>query len=102
LLNRLKMKNNFLNDLGISLTILLPGFFGALLLVRKEGKSWKQNALTLLTGSFSAAYITPFLIEILNINSKNAEAFFGFVVGFGSIQILDFIIQKYFKIKKNE
>lgn len=96
------MKNSLLNDLGISLTLLLAGFFGALLLVKKEGKTLKDNMLTLVTGSFSAAYLAPFLIEILNINSKHAETFFGFVVGFGSIRILDFIMEKYFKNKKDE
>ena len=96
------MKNNFLNDLGISLSLLLAGFFGALLLVKKEGKTLKDNLLTLVTGSFSATYLAPFLIETLNIQSKNAETFFGFVVGFGSIKILDFIMEKYLKNKKNE
>jgi hypothetical protein len=96
------MKNSFLNDLGISITLLLAGFFGALLLVKKEGKSWKDNLLTLVTGSFSAAYLAPFLIEMLNVNTKNAETFFGFVVGFSSIKILDFVMSKYFKSAKNE
>jgi hypothetical protein len=95
------MKNNFLDDLGISLSLLLAGFFGALLLVKKEGKTWKDNLLTLITGSFSATYLAPFLIEMLGIQSKNAETFFGFVVGFGSIKILDFIMEKYFKKENN-
>jgi hypothetical protein len=97
-----EMKNSFLQDLGISLPLLLAGFFGALLLVKKEGKTWKDNLLTLVTGSFSATYLAPFLIEMLNIQSKNAETFFGFAVGFGSIQILEFIMNKYFKKEQKD
>jgi hypothetical protein len=95
------MKNNFLNDLGISLSLLLAGFFGALLLVKKEGKTLNDNFMTLITGSFTATYIAPFIIEMLKIESKSAETFFGFVVGFGSIKILDFIMEKYFKKNNN-
>lgn len=95
------MKNDFLHDLGISVNLLLAGFFGALLLVKKEGKTWKDNLLTLLTGSFSATYLAPFIIETLNITSKTALPFFGFIVGFGSIKIVEFIMEKYFK-KENK
>lgn len=91
------MKNSFLYDLGISLNLLLAGFFGALLLVRKEGKTLKDNIMTLITGSFSAAYLAPFIIESLNVQSKNASTFFGFIVGFGSIKIVEVIMEKYFK-----
>lgn len=96
------MKHSLLDDLGISLNLLLAGFFGALLLVKKEGKTWKDNLLTLLTGSFSSAYLSPFLIDTFNITSKNANSFFGFVVGFGSIQIMEFIMNKYFKKENND
>ena len=96
------MKTNFLSELGISLSLLLAGFFGALLLVKKEGKTLKENLMTLLTGSFSATYIAPFLIEMLKIESKKAETFFGFVVGFASIKILDFILEKYLKKDNNK
>jgi hypothetical protein len=91
------MGKDFLTEIGISLNLLLAGFFGALLLVKKQGKTWKDNLMTLVTGSFSATYVAPFLLEMLNIQSKNASTFFGFLVGFGSIRILDLVINKYFK-----
>jgi hypothetical protein len=97
------MKNYFLHDLGISLNLLLAGFFGALLLVRKEGKTLKENILTLVTGSFSAAYLAPFLIEILNMqDNKNALSFFGFITGFGSIKIVEFVMNKFFKKQEED
>ena len=94
-------QNNVLKDVGISINLLLAGFFGALLLVKKEGKTWKDNLLTLVTGSFSAVYLTGFILEIFSIKSKNATSFFGFVVGFASIQIMEFVINKYFKKQKS-
>lgn len=89
--------NNFFNGLGIDVRLLLAGFFGALLFVRKEGKTWKDNLLTLVTGATSATFVTPFLVETLSIKASSALSFFGFVVGFGSIRIVEFIMDKYFK-----
>lgn len=102
------MKNIFLyvflntgsifEKLGISVELLISGFFGSLLLIRKEkNQSWKDISINLATGMGSSAYLTPFLVETLNIQSKSATGFFGFVVGFGSIRIVEFIINKYFK-----
>lgn len=96
------MKENFLDHLGIDIRLLLAGFFGALLLVRKEGKTWKDNLLTLITGATSATFLTPFLLEIVRVNSATAYSFFGFIVGFGSIRIVEFIMDKYFKKSTND
>jgi hypothetical protein len=90
------MKEDFLKEIGISLNLLLAGFFGALLLVKKEGKTWRDNLMTLVTGSFTATYVAPFALEMFNIKSQSASTFFGFIVGFGSIRILDLLITKYF------
>lgn len=95
-------QNKLLHDLGISLNLLLAGFFGALLLVRKEGKTWKDNVLTLVTGSFSAAYLAPFITETLNFTTQSALTFVGFVVGFGSIKIVEFLMEKYFKTQSQD
>lgn len=96
------MRKNFLDDLGIAPNLLLAGFFGALLLVRKEGKTWKDNLLILITGSFGSAYLTPFVIEMTGVKSTNALPFFGFIVGFGCIRIVDFFMDKYFKQPKKD
>lgn len=95
-------QNKFLHDLGIPLNVLLAGFFGALLLVRKEGKTWKDNLMILVTGSFSSVYIAPFISETMNFKSQNALTFVGFIVGFGSIRIVEFIMEKYFKTKTQD
>jgi hypothetical protein len=96
------MKDNFLENAGIDIRLLLAGFFGALLLVRKEGKTLKENLMTLLTGAGSATFLTPFLLEFLSIKSTSALSFFGFIVGFGSIRIVEFIMDKYFKPKQKD
>jgi hypothetical protein len=95
------MNKYFLDHLGVDVRLLLAGFFGALLFVRKEGKTWKDNLLTLVTGATSATFLTPFLLETLNVKASSALSFFGFVVGFGSIRIVEFIMDKYFKKDAN-
>ncbi len=86
-----------LAEYGIQIPLLVAGFFGALLSVTKEGKSFKQNALTLLTGAFSSTYLTPFILELFNFTSPSAFAFFGFIVGSSSIKIVDWTTNKFFK-----
>lgn len=86
-----------LAEYGIQIPLLVAGFFGALLSVTKEGKTLKQNALTLLTGAFSSTYLTPFILELFNFTSPSAFAFFGFIVGSSSIKIVDFATDKFFK-----
>lgn len=94
-------QNSLLKDLGISINLLLVGFFGALLLVKKENKTWKGNLLTLITGSFSATFLTDYILELLSISSPKATSFFGFMVGFASVHIMDFLVNKFFKKEEN-
>lgn len=86
-----------LADYGIQIPLLVAGFFGALLSVTKEGKTLKQNILTLVTGAFSSTYLTPFILELFNFTSPSAFAFFGFIVGSSSIKIVDWTTNKFFK-----
>lgn len=105
LLVQLKMhsQNKLLEAINLDLNALLAGFFGALLLLRKEkGKTWYDNLLILTTGSTSSGFLAPFVIESLNIQSKNAIPFFGFMIGFGSIKITQFLVDKYFTTKTEE
>lgn len=95
-------QNRLLHDLGISLNLLLAGFFGALLLVRKEGKSFRENIMILITGSFTAAYVAPFIAETFGVTSQNAFTFFGFMTGFGSIKFIEYFMDKFIKNENND
>lgn len=86
-----------LAEYGIQIPLLVAGFFGALLSVSKEGKTWQQNTMTLLTGAFSATYLTPFLLELFKFTSLSAFSFFGFIVGSSSIKIVDYATNRFFK-----
>ena len=82
---------------GLAPNILLAGFFGALLLVKKYKKKLLDNLLTLVTGSFTAGYLAPVLTQIVSIKSEEIQSFVGFLCGFGSIRIADWLLNKYFK-----
>lgn len=92
------MKDIF-ESFGLNVSVLLAGFFGALLLVKKQKKSLTENLMTLVTGSFSAGYVAPFLANLLNIQHPDALTFMGFVVGYGGIQLMDVIMNRYVKKK---
>lgn len=95
-------QNKLLNDLGLSLNLLLAGFFGSLLLVQKEGKTWKENIMTLVTGSFTAGYLGGFISESLNITSQYGMGTIGFLTGFGGYRLADLLLDKFLKNIKND
>lgn len=88
--------NKGLSDYGISIPLLVAGFFGALLSVTRETKSFKQNVLIVITGAFSSMYLTPFILELFNYTSPSALGFFGFIVGTSSIKVVNFLTDKFF------
>jgi hypothetical protein len=94
--NIFAQSNKGLAEYGIQIPLLVAGFFGALLSVTKEGKTLKQNVLTVVTGAFSSTYLTPFILELFNYTSPSAFAFFGFIVGSSSIKVVDFVTNKFF------
>jgi uncharacterized membrane protein YeaQ/YmgE (transglycosylase-associated protein family) len=95
------MKDLF-EDFGINISLLLAGFFGSLLLVKKEGGGWKQSIMTLLTGAFAASYLTPLILEPINVTNQNVMTGVGFLVGFGGLKIAQTLLYKYTKNIKND
>jgi uncharacterized membrane protein YeaQ/YmgE (transglycosylase-associated protein family) len=95
------MKDLF-EDFGINISLLLAGFFGSLLLVKKEGGGWKESIMTLLTGAFAASYLTPLILEPINVTNQNVMTGVGFLVGFGGLKIAQTLLYKYTKNIKND
>lgn len=94
------MKDLF-EEFGINISLLLAGFFGSLLLVKKEGGGWKQSLMTLLTGAFAASYLTPLMLEPINVTNENVMTGVGFLVGFGGLKIAQTLLSKYLKNTKD-
>jgi hypothetical protein len=94
---------NKLEHFGISVWLMVAGFFGAFLSLQdKEGLTKRDKAVSLLAGVLIANYLTPLIFDLLNIND-NAMGGVGFLLGYTgleTIKLLISFIKK--KLKKHE
>jgi hypothetical protein len=78
-----------MNKYGIDIALLVSGFAGAILFLRKIGeKSIASGFITLISGSLCANYLTPFICNLVNItgDSRNGIAFILGYLGFKGIE----------------
>ena len=60
-----------LQKMGIQIGFLISGLFGAILMATKNAKTDAKSVILSLIGGMSAAnYLTPVLVELLNIMIK--------------------------------
>jgi hypothetical protein len=90
---------DFLKSIGINIGLTIAGFFGALLLAPKM-KNWKMQLLAVLSGTFSATYIAPVIIGLLNIEAPNIEYGLAFIVGFSGVKITEVLESKILRLLK--
>jgi len=82
----------FLEDFGIHISLIIAGVFGSLLsLEDKQGLNAWQKIVVFLSGGAIANYITPLLIDWLDVNDS---VIFGmaFILGFSGLKGLKLII----------
>lgn len=78
-----------MNKYGIDIALLVSGFAGAILFLKKIGeKSIVSGFVTLISGALCANYLTPFVSDIVHINgdSRNGVAFILGYLGFKGIE----------------
>ena len=63
-----------LRDLGINIGLIVAGFAGSLMTVKKDGhKDWFTTITSLMAGTLSANYLTPVVIDLLSIGNSNTQ-----------------------------
>ena len=81
----------FFEEIGFNLGVAIAGFFGSLALVGKRQKqSMKTNFFAILTGTASANYITPVVIDLFKIDEKY-DMSIAFVLGFLGVKGVEYI-----------
>jgi len=93
----LKQIQEFLELIGLNVTLLIGGAIGALVGMKK-GQPWYIQAFTVFTGAFIANYTAPVVIDLFGMN-LNSVGGVGFLVGYMGKHGLEYIIEK-FKAKK--
>jgi hypothetical protein len=88
----LKQIQDFLEVIGLNITLLIGGAIGALIGIKKNQPWWIQ-AVTVFTGAFIANYTAPVVIDLFGMN-LNSVGGVGFLVGYMGKHGLEFIIDK--------
>ena len=87
-----------LRELGINIGLLVAGFAGSLLTVKRDGhKDWFTTATSLLAGTLSANYLTPIIVDAFNMQNSNTQYAAAFIMGFLGLHGVEFVIDRFRK-----
>jgi hypothetical protein len=90
----------FLDEIGINIMQSVAGLFGSLLFLGKEGaKNIKQSLFAIITGTASANYLTPVVMELTKIENTKYENGIAFILGFIGLKGVEAISKRFFKEK---
>jgi hypothetical protein len=84
-----------LRELGINIGLLVAGFAGSLVTVKKDGhKDWFTTATSLMAGTLSANYLTPLVVDALKMQNINTQYAAAFIMGFLGLHGVEYVIDK--------
>ena len=84
-----------LKELGVNVGLLVAGFAGALLNVRRDGhENWWATIGSLTAGTLSANYLTPVVVDFCKIQSPNTQYACAFTLGFLGLRGVEFAIDR--------
>lgn len=81
-----------LQKYGIQIGFLFSGLFGAILMATKAAKTdVKSVVLSLVGGMASANFLTPVLVDTLNITNVKHQNGIAFIVGFLGLKLVEIV-----------
>jgi hypothetical protein len=87
-----------LRELGINIGLLVAGFAGSLLTVKRDGhKDWFTTATSLLAGTLSANYLTPLVVDAFKMQNSNTQYAAAFIMGFLGLHGVEYVIDRFRK-----
>lgn len=85
-----------LQKFGIQIGFLFSGLFGAILMTTKADKTdVKSVVLSLIGGMAAANYLTPVLVDMLNITNIKNQNGIAFIAGFLGLKLVEIISEKF-------
>ena len=88
----MKAINEFLEAIGLNITLLIAGTIGSFIGMKKNQPLWIQ-ILTLFTGAFIANYTAPVVVSLFGLE-PNTLGGIGFVCGYSGKHMLEYVIDK--------
>ena len=83
-----------LNEIGINIGLMIGGFFGSPITIKKK-RSIKEQLLSVVTGTMSANYLSPVIIEYMSLEGSSQYGT-AFIVGFGGLKVVEAFYDKFF------
>lgn len=91
---------NWLKEIGIDIGLLVSGLFGSLLMLGKHpNASIGASILSIIGGSASANYLTPVVVDFVNITNPRHGYGIAFILGFLGLKGIELVSQRF--ISKN-
>lgn len=85
-----------MKDIGITISFLISGLFGAILMASKNAQtSIKSTILSIIGGMAAANYLTPIMIELLNLKEAKLQNGLAFIVGFLGLKLVEILSNKF-------
>ena len=85
-----------MKEIGITISFLISGLFGAILMTTKSDKTdVKSVVLSLIGGMAAANYLTPVLVELLNITNIKNQNGIAFIAGFIGLKLVEIISENF-------
>ena len=92
-----------LQKMGIQIGFLISGLFGAILMATKNAKTDAKSVILSLVGGMSAAnFLTPILVDTLNIVNVKHQNGVAFIAGFLGLKLVELISEKFLEKLNNK
>jgi hypothetical protein len=92
---------DFLESLGIKMPLIISGAAGGLASIKINSKiSWFGRFLAIVGGSFSANYLTPVVVNLMNLSDKTVLGM-SFLVGYGGLAFIEILYKRVTKLSPN-
>jgi hypothetical protein len=84
-----------LAELGINASLIVAGLFGSLLTVKRDAsKRIGEVLLSIAAGVGSANYLTPIVIDFIDIKNRNMEFGIAFILGYIGLNGIEYVIRR--------
>ena len=85
-----------MKEIGITISFLISGLFGAILMASKNTETSIRSTLLSIFGGMAAAnYLTPIMIELLNLKEAKLQNGLAFIVGFLGLKLVEILSNKF-------
>lgn len=85
-----------MKEIGITISFLISGLFGAILMASKNTQTNIRSTILSIFGGMAAAnYLTPIMIELLNLKEAKLQNGLAFIVGFLGLKLVEVLSNKF-------